>query len=103
MARLREGRLRNAGTWVLAAKLGDDVVELLLRAQALALQYLHDCGHLPHVGDGRFFEGHAVALGALVAHGAMDIRFSNALTPLSQAPTPVFRPLIGSKTQFLQP
>lgn len=37
--RLREGGFRNAGTRILSAKIGDDVVEVLLRAQALALQY----------------------------------------------------------------
>jgi hypothetical protein len=26
-------------------------------------------GDLPHIGDGRFFEGHAVAFRTLVAHG----------------------------------
>ena len=49
-------------------RLGLEVVEILLHAQALALQYLHNRRDLPHVGDGRFFEGHAVGWGAVVVH-----------------------------------
>ena len=70
--RLREGRLRNAGTGILAAKLGDDVVEVLLRAEALPLQEFDNRGDLPHVGDRRFFDGHAVAFGTVVAHGRLS-------------------------------
>ena len=33
--RLREGRLRDLGTGILAAKLSNDVVEVLFRAEAL--------------------------------------------------------------------
>ena len=67
--RLREGRFRNAGSGILAAELSDDVVKVLLRVEALPFEDLHDSSYLPHVGDGGFFEGHAVACGALVAHG----------------------------------
>jgi len=40
----------------------------LLRTEALPFRYFHDGGNLPHVGDGGFFDGHAVAFGAVVAH-----------------------------------
>ena len=39
--RLREGGLRNAGAGIFAVKLGDDVVEVLLRAEALAFRHLN--------------------------------------------------------------
>ena len=52
--RLGEGRLRNAGARILTAKLGDDVVEVLLRAQARALQYLRNLGNPPYLGDRRY-------------------------------------------------
>jgi hypothetical protein len=68
MIRLREGGLRNAGTGILAAELGDDVVEVLLRTEALPLQRFHNRGDLPHVRAGGFLEGHGFALGAVVAH-----------------------------------
>ena len=41
---------------MLAAEFSDDVGEVLLGAQALSFQDLHNGGHLPHVGAGRFFE-----------------------------------------------
>ena len=66
--RFREGRLRHAGTGILAAKLGDDVVEVLFRAEAFSFQHFHNRGNLPYVGDSRFFEGHGFAFGTLVAH-----------------------------------
>ena len=65
--RFREGGFRNAGTGILSAELGDDLVEILLRAEALALQYLHNRGNLPHVGDRGFFDRHAFACGAVGA------------------------------------
>ena len=66
--RLREGRLRDSRTGILAAELSDDVVAVLLRADALLFQQSGNRGNLPPVGDRRFFEGHAVAFGALLAH-----------------------------------
>jgi hypothetical protein len=50
--RLMKGRFRNACTGVLEAKLADDVIEVLLRAEAFALQHFHNGGDLPHIGDG---------------------------------------------------
>ena len=44
-------------------ELCDDVVEVLLRAQALPFEHFHNGGDLPHVGDGRFFDRHALAWG----------------------------------------
>ena len=64
----REGGFRNTGAWILAAELGDDLVEVLLRAEALPFEYFHDGRDLPHVGDGGFFEGHTLAFGTLIAH-----------------------------------
>ena len=52
--RLGEGRLRNAGARILTAKLGDDVVEVLLRSQARALQYLRNLGNPPYLADRRY-------------------------------------------------
>ena len=42
LVRLREDRFRNAGTGILPAKLGDDVVEVLLGAQALSFEHFHN-------------------------------------------------------------
>ena len=39
--RLRKGGLRNAGTGILAAEFGDDLVEVLLRAEALPFEHFH--------------------------------------------------------------
>jgi hypothetical protein len=39
--RLGEDGLRNAGAGIFAAKLGDHVVEVLLRAEALAFRHLN--------------------------------------------------------------
>ena len=64
---LREGGCRDTGAGILATELGDDVVEVLLRAQALPFEHFHNGGDLLHVGDGRLFEGRALAFGA-VAH-----------------------------------
>ena len=66
---LRKGGLRDVRARVFSSKLGDDVVEVLLGAEALAFEHFHDRGDLPHIGDGGFFEGHTVAFGAVVAHG----------------------------------
>jgi hypothetical protein len=38
----REGRFRNAGTGILAAEFGDDVVEVLLGAESLSFEYFHN-------------------------------------------------------------
>lgn len=46
----------------------DDAMQILLRAQALPFEHFHNGGHLSHVGDGRFFDAHALAFGAVVAH-----------------------------------
>jgi len=46
--RLREGGFRNAGAGILAAELGDDVIEVLLGAEALALEHFHYGGN-PHM------------------------------------------------------
>ena len=46
----------------------DDDVQVLLGAEALLFQQLHNGGDLPHVRDRRFFEGHAVAFGSVVTH-----------------------------------
>ena len=66
--RLWKGRFTNAGTGIVATKLGDDVVEVLLGSEALPFEHFHNRGDLPHVGDDGFFERHAVAFGALVTH-----------------------------------
>ena len=50
--RLREGRLRNDGTGIQPAELDDDLVEVLLRAEALPFEHFHNRGQLPHVGVG---------------------------------------------------
>ena len=56
------------GARILAAKFGDDVVEVSLRAEALPFQHFHSRGNLPDIGDGGLFEGHGVACGTIVAH-----------------------------------
>ena len=68
--RLREGGFRDASAGIIFAEFRDDAVQVLLRAEALPLQYSHDRGNLPHVGDGRFFKGHSTALGAVGAQFA---------------------------------
>jgi hypothetical protein len=35
-----------------APKLGDEVIEVLLRAQALPFEHFHNRGHLLRIGDG---------------------------------------------------
>jgi hypothetical protein len=66
--RLRESRLRDSGMGIPAAELGDDVVEVLLRAEAFPFEHFHNRGNLLHVGDGRFLDGHGFACGAWIAH-----------------------------------
>ena len=65
---LRKGGLRNAGTGILAAELGDDVVEVLFRTEALPFEHFHNRGNFLHVGDGRFLDGHGVTFGTLVVY-----------------------------------
>ena len=60
--------------WIPAAELGNDVVEVLLRAEALALQYFHNGGSLPHSGDSGFFDGHGFTLGAVVIYDYLERR-----------------------------
>ena len=47
---------------------GDDVGEVVLRAEALPFEHFDDGGNLPTIGDGRFLDRHAVAFGAVGAH-----------------------------------
>ena len=72
------GRLRYAGMGILAAEFGDDIVEVLLRAEALSFQHVHNRGHLPHVGNGRLFEGHGVAELVLLPNHFIPTRRVNA-------------------------
>ena len=51
-----------------APRLGDEVVEVSLRAEALPFEHLHNGGDLPHIGDGGFPDGHAVACGEVDPH-----------------------------------
>ena len=62
-----------------ALKFGDDVVEVLLRAEALPFEHFDIGGDLPHIGNRGFFEGHAVAGGAVGAHG-VNSHFSASST-----------------------
>jgi len=66
--RLRESSLWNLCTGIIAAKLGDDVVEGLLGAEALPFQDFHNRGNLPHVGEGSFFDEHGFPFRAVIAH-----------------------------------
>lgn len=59
--RLRKRWLRDARTGILAAKLGNDVVEVLLCAETLPFEQFHNRGDLSYSGDGDFFEIYAVA------------------------------------------
>ena len=68
MVRLREGGIINAGTGILAAELGNDVVGVVLHTEALSLQHFHISSDLTHLRVGGFFEGHGFALRAVVAH-----------------------------------
>lgn len=59
--RLRTRWLRDARTGILVAKLGNDVVRVLLRAEPLSFEQFHNRGDLSRSGDGDFFERYAVA------------------------------------------
>ena len=59
------------GTRILAAELGDDAIEILLRSEVLALQHFQNGNILPHIGDRGFFEGHGLMLEVVIAHGAV--------------------------------
>ena len=67
------------GAGVLATGLCDDVVEVLHGAEALPFKHFHNRGDLPHVGDGRFFDGHAVACGAFVTRTVFAFQSSVAV------------------------
>ena len=66
--RLREGGLRDSRMRILAAKLGDDVIEVLLGAETLPFEHFDDGGYLPHIEDGRFLDRHRFARVGVVAH-----------------------------------
>ena len=68
--RLSEGGFRDSRTRNLAAELSDDLVEALLRAEALSFKRFHNRGHLSHIGDRRLFDRHGFACGAIDAHCA---------------------------------
>ena len=55
-------------TGILAAELGDDVAEVLLRSESLLFEHFHKRGNCPHIGDGRFLDSYGVAPGTVVAH-----------------------------------
>ena len=59
--RLRKRWLRDARTRILAAKLGNDIVEVLLCAETLPFKQFHNRGDLSHSGNCDFFERYAVA------------------------------------------
>jgi hypothetical protein len=67
--RLRKRGRRNVGTGIPAAKLDDDVVEVLLRAEVFSFERFHNDRDLPHVGDRGFLDRHAVACGRSVLIG----------------------------------
>ena len=55
------------------AELHVNVVEVFLRAMALPFEHFHKRGYVPHVRDGRFFDGHGLAFGAAVVHAFLII------------------------------
>jgi hypothetical protein len=65
--RFWEGRLRNAGMGILATKLGDDVVAIVLRAEAFSFEHFDNGRDLQQVGNRGFLEGHGFTFGAVVA------------------------------------
>jgi hypothetical protein len=73
--RLRESGLRDTGTGILAAKRGDEVVAVVLPAEVLLFQQFDNRRDLLHVRDRGFFEGHALASGAVVAHLFIGFHF----------------------------
>jgi hypothetical protein len=59
---------------ILAVKLGDDIVEVLLRTKTNPFDHFHHRGNPPHyIGDGRFFGRHAVAFGAVVTYWMLSV------------------------------
>jgi hypothetical protein len=61
-----------------------NVVEVFLRAMALPFEHFHKRGYVPHVRDGRFFDGHGLAFGAAVVHAFLIILLQNSTScPLS--------------------
>jgi hypothetical protein len=63
--RLRKRWLRDIRTGILAAKLGNAVVRVLLRAETLSFEQFHNRDDFSRSGDDDFFERYAVA--AIVA------------------------------------
>ena len=59
--RLRKRWLRDARTGILAAKLVNDIVRVLLRAETLSFEQFHNRGDLSRSGDDDFFERYALA------------------------------------------
>ena len=43
-------------------------VKVLLPAELCPFEHFHNRGDPSHTGDGRLFDGHTVAFGALLAH-----------------------------------
>jgi|MudIll2142460700_1097286.scaffolds.fasta_scaffold50284_3 hypothetical protein len=65
---------------ILAVILGDDIVEVLLRTKTIPFDHFHNRGNLPHyIGDGRFFDRHAVAFGAAVTYGKLSVESCTCL------------------------
>jgi hypothetical protein len=61
-------------------KLGDDIVGVLLRTKTIPFVHFHNRGNLPHyIGDGRYFDGHAVAFGAAVTYGMLSVESRTCL------------------------
>ena len=90
--RLREGGLRNAGPEILAAQLGDDVVEVVLRAQALPFEHFHNRGCSPHRENGGLLDGQVSACRYL-AHSPYRFRHSHGGTGGADQPTSLSVPL----------
>jgi hypothetical protein len=50
-------------------ELGDDAVEVLLRAEAFPFEQLHNGHDLSHIGNGRSVDAHGLAFEAVLTHG----------------------------------
>ena len=64
---LRKDGLRDSSAGISTGKFGNDVVKILLRAEALLFEHYHSA-ELPHIRDGRFFHDQGVALATRVRH-----------------------------------
>jgi hypothetical protein len=53
----------------------EDVVKVLLCADALPFEHFHNLGYFPHIGNVRFLDGHTVAFGAVVVHLPFGFHF----------------------------